>query len=350
MNLENSRKMWTLAGVLTLAAIAFTVSFQRSAQAGVAAAKSSANAAPSTPLVSAAGRVEPVDEEIKTGSQLDGKLVQVLADEGQTVRRGQVLAVLDNGDYAARVQLAKAALREREAELDRLRNGARVEEKREAEANLREAEAQLATAVSERDRRLPLLERGAVSHSEYDLTARDADTARARVAALKERLLVACDQSRPEDIARSEAEVARARASIEEAVALLEKTFIRAPIDGRVLRRYHRAGESVSGKGDTPVFALGDLSRLRVRVDVDESDVARVHVGQMGYVTASAYGDRRFTGHVVRLGEALGRKNVRTDEPAERVDRKILETLLELDPGQRLPVGLRVDAYLPVAQ
>ncbi len=279
-----------------------------------------------------------------------GKLAQVLVDEGQTVRLGQVLAVLDNGDYAARVELAQAALREREAELERLRNGARVEEKREAEANLREAEAQLATAVSERDRRQPLLERGAVSHSEYDLTARDAETARARVAALKERLLVARDQSRPEDIDRAEAEVARARASIAEAKALYEKTFIRAPIDGRILRRYHRSGESVSGKGDTPVFALGDLRRLRVRVDVDESDVARVYVGQSGYVTASAYGDRKFTGHVVRVGEALGRKNVRTDEPAERVDRKILETLVQLDPGQTLPVGLRVDAYLSVTK
>jgi HlyD family secretion protein len=64
------------------------------------------------------------------------------------------------------------------------------------------------------------------------------------------------------------------------------------------------------------------------------------------YVKAEAYGDRRFTGKVVRIGEALGRKNVRTDEPTERVDTKILETLIELDPGQTLPIGLRVDAFL----
>jgi len=85
-----------------------------------------------------------------------------------------------------------------------------------------------------------------------------------------------------------------------------------------------------------------------VRLDVDETDVSRLKVGQAAYVTAEAYGDRRFNGHVIRVGHILGRKNVRTDEPSERVDTKILETLVELDPGQILPLGLRVDSYLEI--
>lgn len=63
-------------------------------------------------------------------------------------------------------------------------------------------------------------------------------------------------------------------------------------------------------------------------------------------MTADAYGQRKFWGHVVRVGEELGRKNIRTDEPSERVDTKILETLVELNPGADLPVGLRVDGYI----
>jgi HlyD family secretion protein len=51
-------------------------------------------------------------------------------------------------------------------------------------------------------------------------------------------------------------------------------------------------------------------------------------------------------GYVVRVGQQLGPKNVRTDEPTEKVDTKILETLVELDPGSRLPDGLRVDAFI----
>jgi HlyD family secretion protein len=85
---------------------------------------------------------------------------------------------------------------------------------------------------------------------------------------------------------------------------------------------------------------------LRVRVDVDETDVSKVQVGQRADVTADAYGTKKFWGHVVRLGQQLGPKNVRTDEPTARVDTKILETLVELDPGAQLPDGLRVDAYI----
>ncbi len=303
-------------------------------------------AAPGARPIVAAGRVEPESEEIRIGSELDGKLKTVAVAEGDSVRRGQVLAVLDNGDYAARVSLTKAALRESEASLERLRNGARVEEKSEHEALLREALARLATAKAERDRRVILLDRGAISRSEFDLADRDYQTAAARADAARERLAAVRTQTRPEDLARAEAEVDAARARLAEAQALLDKTFIRAPLNGRILRRYRKAGESVSGNGDTPVVSMGDVRTLRVRADVDEADVSRLSLGQRGYVMAEAYGGSKFWGKVVQIGQALGRKNVRTDEPAERVDTKILETLIELDPGQALPVGLRVDVYL----
>ncbi|MEJ7616193.1 MAG: HlyD family secretion protein [Pyrinomonadaceae bacterium] len=95
------------------------------------------------------------------------------------------------------------------------------------------------------------------------------------------------------------------------------------------------------------IFTIADTSVLRVRVDVDEADVGKLKVGQTAYVPADAYGDRRFAGRIVRIGQVLGKKNVRTNEPTERVDTKILETLIELDEGQQqLPPGLRVDAFI----
>jgi len=77
-----------------------------------------------------------------------------------------------------------------------------------------------------------------------------------------------------------------------------------------------------------------------------KTDVSRVRVGQRAYVTADAYGRQKSGGKVVRVGQQLGPKNVRTDEPTEKVDTKILETLVELDPGSQLPDGLRVDAFI----
>jgi hypothetical protein len=97
---------------------------------------------------------------------------------------------------------------------------------------------------------------------------------------------------------------------------------------------------------DTPILTVADDSVLRARVDVDEIDVARIQVGQRAYVTADGYPGQKFWGEVVRVGRLLGRKNVRTDEPSERVDTKILETLIELENARELPVGLRVDAFI----
>jgi HlyD family secretion protein len=336
--------------VLALSASATLWQTRRSLAASASAAESGDEQAGkglrTTGYVVAAGRVEPASEELKIGSELDGKLARVLVDEGDRVRQGQVLAVLVNGDYAARVALAQADVRQREADLERIVNGNRGQEKRESLAQVLEAEAVLENASLERARREALLARGAISRTEFDSADRDHNVAAARLAAARERASLADEGYRVEDRKRAEAELDSARARLAEAEALLAKTYIRSPIGGVVLRRKLRSGENVRAGAGDPVVVLGDVSRLRVRADVDETDVARIAVGQTAHVTAEAYGERKFTGKVVRVGEILGRKNVRTDEPTERVDTKILETLIELDPGQQIPLGLRVDTFI----
>jgi ABC exporter DevB family membrane fusion protein len=298
-------------------------------------------------IVAAAGRVEPFGEEVRIASELDGRLKRVLVDEGQSVRKGQVLAELENGDFAARVAIAKAAILEREVALRRLENGSRKQERRESKAGVREFEVILENTSLERDRRRVLLERGAISRTEFDSADREYQVARARLDAARERDALVEDQTRPEDLDRARAEIDSAKARLEEANAMLLKTIITSPIDAVVLRRKLKSGESVSSKGEIPIVTLGEIGRLRIRADVDEVDVARLALGQKAWVTATAYGEQKFTGRIVQIGQALGRKNVRTDEPTERVDVKILETLIELDPGQtRLPVGLRVDTFI----
>lgn len=98
------------------------------------------------------------------------------------------------------------------------------------------------------------------------------------------------------------------------------------------------------------ISTLGDSKVRRVRMDVDESDVAKLQLGERAYVTARAFGDRKFWGRVVQIGKQFGPKNVQTDEPGEHVDKKILETLVQLDDGHELPVGLRVDGYIAVTR
>jgi multidrug resistance efflux pump len=203
-------------------------------------------------------------------------------------------------------------------------------------------------AQAEMVRRQRLFDAGVISREEADRYAKEYDVAKARYEETVQKHALVDDTAREEDRAMAEANLQSARARLDQARAMLAKTYVRSPIDGTILRKHHRTGESVSNFTTTPdpIITLGDKSVLRVRVDVDETDVSKLAAGQKVYVTADAYGGKRFWGHVIRVGAQLGRKNVRTDEPTERVDTKILETLVELDRGTDLPVGLRVDAFI----
>ena len=303
-------------------------------------------AVPDVRAIVAPGRVEPLSEEVAIGSEIDGRLAQVAVEEGQAVRRGQVLAALVNGDFKARVELAESLIAERKAELERLQNGARDQERREVDANVAETKAVFEQARTERDRRQFLLDKGAISRTEFEIANRDFQVANARLESTRQRASLVKADTRIEEIHRAEAEVISAEARAAEARAMLAKTVIVSPINGIVLRKHQRTGENVSAQSGSPILTLGDTSRLRVRVDVDETDVARVTPGKAVVIKAAAFGDRQFNGTVSRVGNILGKKNIRTGDPAERVDTKVLETLVDLDAGSDLPIGLRVDAYI----
>src|SRR6266478_6036835 len=295
-------------GVLLAAGVLFVLSLAnllRSRGHEVSASGPKASSVSST-LIAAPGRVEAVSEEIRVSSELSGRLKTVRVEEGDRVQRGQVLAEIENDDYRARVAAAGAELAQREAELRRTVNGARTQERREAEASMQAAKAVLDNSKSEAERRRGLADRNVISRDEAERYERGYQVAR----------------------------------------AFLEKSYIRAPINGVILRKLRHNGESVSTQFDSPIITMADDSVLRVRLDVDESDVSKLRVGQRAYVTAEAYGTHKFWGRVIRVGHILGKKNVRTDEPSEHVDTKILETLVELDAGQQLPLGLRVDSYV----
>jgi HlyD family secretion protein len=299
-------------------------------------------------LVAGPGRVEPASEDIKIGSELSGRLKSVYVEEGDTIRRRQVLAELENADYRAQVESARANVVAKEAVLRKVINGARRQERDEAWSSVSEAKAVMENSKSELHRRQELFAAGVVSREELDRYSREADVAKAKYDAAVQQHALVDDRAREEDRSLAEADVKLAQAQLDEAQARYDKTFIRSPIDGSVLRKHHRNGESVSNSSTVPdpILTIGDRKVLRVRMDVDETDVSRVRVGQRAYVSADAYGKRKFWGRVVRVGQQLGPKNVRTDEPTEKVDTKILETLVELDAGSQLPDGLRVDAFI----
>lgn len=341
-----NKRLWVIASIIAVSAAGLTVAALRPHH--YAAAAPAPSALQQGQYVAGPGLVEPVSEDIKVGSELSGKLREVLVEEGDRVRPGQIVAVLENADLKAQILTAAAQVSQSEAALRKTVNGARTQERREAFSSVQESAAVLDNARAEMDRNNQLFTSGIISRQANDRYVREFEVAKARYEEAREHHALIDDKAREEDVSAAQAALELARAQLAEAQARYEKTLIRSPIQGVVLRKHHRSGESVSNSSTVPdpIVTIGDNAVLRVRVDVDETEVAKVKVGQAAYVSADAYGAQKFTGHVVRVGNELGRKNIRTDEPTEKVDTKILETLVELDPGTTLPVGLRVDAYI----
>ena len=326
--------------------------------------------------VAAPGVVEAISEEIEVGAEISGKLKQVLVEEGDEVLKGQTIAVLENADFEAQIAAAKANIEtlrrqketaearilESKAERARIFNGARPEERREALQTYEQTLPNIEQAKREVERREKLYASGDVSREELERTKRDLETAQKQSNATREKYNIVNADARKDDLQKADAAILlaeknagefdamirEAEARVRTAQANLDKTIVRAPISGVILRKRLKDGESVSTDSATGIVTIADVSALRVRVDLDETDVAKVRENQTAYVTADAFGDRKFAAKVIKIGRILGRKNFRTERPTEKVDTKILEVLLELEKGQSLPLGLRVDAFINV--
>jgi len=294
-------------------------------------------------IVAAGGLVEPVSEARDLAAGVVGRLVKMNVGEGDEVKAGDIVAEIENGDLKAELAAAEAAVAVRANELERLLAGAREQERGEAQAAVREAEAIARMARLTFARRHALGDKSVASQEAIDQARSKLDASEARKAVLAERLSLLLAPPRSENVAIAKANLAVARARVDQVSAQIEKTLIRSPIDGLILKRYRRAGETVTNLPPTLIATVGDIAQLRVRADVDEADIALVAVGQSVWVTADGYHGRRFMGTVTKKGLQFGRKNFRTEQPAEHLDTNILEVLIDLQTDARLPIGLRVD-------
>lgn len=361
----------SVVAALVLGAVAFSIITSVAAgPANLARASDIANAKADVPApggvddraplgpqgyVSGNGIIEPADRETRVAGQAPGRVAVIHVKEGDAVDADAPLIELESLAERAALQAAEADVAVATATLARTTRGLRKED---VDALIGEAEAAHARAQMSADvlaRTTRLTASGALTQDELDRARRQAEADERTFAAADARRLGGVNGGRREDILVAEAQVRAATARREQARTAVERLTIRAPIAGTVLQVKYRAGEyynpaAASGASADPLVILGDTRTLRARVDVDERDVARVKLGAPGYASLSAFADRRFPGKVVEIGRRMGRKNVRTDDPVERLDVKILEVVMQLDAPEGLVPGIRVTAYIEGAR
>ena len=250
------------------------------------------------------GRVDVEGGLVNLAAKRDGVVDKVLVKEGDLVRSGQVLAVLDD-------QLQQLALLVAQREL------AQVEASQEV------VQRQIEIAAEEEKRFRSVYATGGVAELKYLQYKNRLDVLRAR---LKE--------------IRAHAETGRGR--IKQAEYELERSMILAPADGMIVRRKVRPGDGVSTLNVTPLFVFAPRLPLIVRAELDERFRQKVRSGDLAQVTPEADGSYSYQARVLRVGKVFGQQHLAADDPTQRQDVRVLEVELGFSQKPDLLIGQRV--------
>lgn len=264
-------------------------------------------------VLTAGGYIIP-RRRIEVSSKISGRVEELLIDKGDVVKRGQILARLDDREYLAQLAQAKANKLAAEARLKQAVAGSRPEEIKRAQAAVEQAEATVRTTRISLDRAKSLHTSGVLAKQALDDAQNAYDVAVAQAKVARENFELARIGPRIEEIDLARAQLAEAQATVQWLETQLDNTIIRAPVDGTVLDRLVEKGEMVttgyvSGRGAKSAFvSLANLRELEVELDINESDIPRVRLGQECSVSPDSYPDRKYRAHVREIAPEANRQ------------------------------------------
>lgn len=338
------RKTFFAVGLIAAPAVCYVLFFYQ----GSSSAKTDAvpRAAP-VKFVAAEGKVEAMPGyEVEVGSAVEGKIAELFKMEGETIRKGEPVARMENADIRAKLTEAESEVVLARARLREVVAGSRVEEIRGSKAVLEGAVADMETAKREFERYDKLFRTGAVSKSNLDEKERIYKVAAARVKEVAEQERLLEQGPRAETLRYNEDAVRRAEATAEYYRTLLDKTYITAPISGKVIRRYLHRGEMIN-KDTQPFFiAIADLDRVRINAEADETDVDKIHIGDPVEIMSYAYSDKVFRGRVTEISDYAGTRKVTPNNPARNRDMKVVQVKITLEEKTPLRLGMTVDVRI----
>jgi HlyD family secretion protein len=232
--------------------------------------------------VSASGKVQP-EVEVKISADVSGEVVDLFVKEGDVVKKGTLLAKINPEIYMSAMERTEAAVSTSKANNEN------------AISRLRQAESQYEKTKLDYNRNKKLYDEKVISASEFDAIQSAYEVSRLEVEAARQ------------SVSASAFGVRSAEASLKEARENLNKASIFAPVDGTVSKLSVEKGERVVGTemmAGTEVIRLANLNEMEVSVDVSESDIIRVHVGDTALVDIDAYVNRVFKGVVTEIANS----------------------------------------------
>ena len=297
-------------------------------------------------IVSASGEIKP-KTYVNIGANAFGKIVKLYVKEGDRVKKGQMLAQLENVQSGADVAAMKASLQSSETDYIAAQAGLNT-----SLADLNRAKADAERTKLDWDRAQGLYKEALIATSDFEMRKNAYETAQAGLAQAQARVAQAKAQ---QDSA--EKHINQARATLTRASDVLQKTSYEAPFDGMITNLPVREGETVvigiqNSPGST-LMTIADMSVITAEVKVDETDIVNVQMGQPSEVIIDAIPRKTFHGTVTEIGNnAIVRStgvatSQQTVASEEAKDFKVVVTLQ--DPPQDLRPGLSATAKITTA-
>jgi HlyD family secretion protein len=282
-----------LIGVLVLAAVGFA---SRNLIFGKPVEAYEATRGDLVQTVVASGRIM-TPQRVSIGAVITERVARIPVEEGQSVRRGEVLIELDDTDERAALAQAQASVAQAEAKLRQLREVALPA----AEQGLAQAQANSLQARQAYDRTKTLQERGFIGQSQLDDARRNLDVAESQLRAA--RLQVQTNGPAGSDFALARTALDQAHANLRSAQAKLEQTVLHAPVDGVLIARSVEAGNVVQAGKELMLLAPG--GETQVVVEIDERNLAQLALGQKALGSADAFPGQRFAAELVYINPGI---------------------------------------------
>jgi multidrug efflux pump subunit AcrA (membrane-fusion protein) len=300
--------------------------------------------------VAGVGLVEAQTENISVGSNQPGIITGVLVKVGQKVKEGDPLFRVDDRALKADRLVEQQSLESARAQLEKLKKLPRQEEVPALEAKVREMRANLADQEDQLRRTRLLISRRAIGEEERVRREMATRIAREQVRKAEDELTLMKAGAWMPDVRIAAAAVGLAEARLKRVDTDLERLTARALVSGEVLQVNVRPGEYVATQAGQALVVLGNVTRLHVRVDVDEHDIPRLPKNlEAAPARAMLRGEpsQQFALRFVRVEPYVIPKKSLTGDNTERVDTRVLQVIYALEPGRcHVYVGQQLDTYI----
>ena len=278
---------------------------QRTARMEIPVEVTRVSSQPLTYSVKVTGDILPL-LQVEIFPKVSGYLERINVHIGDRVKQGQEIAQIDRTDFLNKVREIEAKVAQARAQTTELETGARMEELRQAEEAVKQAQSRFQNARLQHERVEALYKREVISKKERDVADMEYTVAAAQLASSQQQLKLVQEGARHEVKEASQAKLREMEAILEQERNRLKDTKIMAPFQGEISRKYVDAGAFVSPSSpSTPLVSLVHTETLRIVANILEKNVPLLKAGIKAKIQVESYPGRTFEGRVERINSAL---------------------------------------------